>query len=291
MDHSGPIFVGGTGRGTTITARILGAHSRLHMVPIEVRLLVDPGGLCDLVAGKTDFERFSAKLTGTWWHRQLRDGSTRGLHKILDEESLKEALRELQDSPTHDAPPARRFVHRILDPVAASSGASRWVEMTPPNVFHATELLKIFPDMKLIHVARDGRNVACSVSPLGWGPNDPFSALEWWGDRMLQAHRVAEGLNSDQLLEIRMEELTSRTSGIIQQLFDFVGESPDQSVQHFLEKGIRAERALVERWKTDLAERARKDFERHYFEVVNRLAWEGVPTERWGLHSNARPTP
>jgi len=45
MAHSGPIFVGGTGRsGTTVTAMALGSHPRIHMVPIEVRFIVDPGG-------------------------------------------------------------------------------------------------------------------------------------------------------------------------------------------------------------------------------------------------------
>jgi hypothetical protein len=253
------------------------------MLPIEVRFIVDPGGLCDLVSGNTDFGQFSEKLRSRWWHREQRDGSTRGLHKIIDTESMETALYELKTSLSSDPESARRFVHRMLDPVASASGASRWVEMTPPNVLRGTELLAIFPDMKLIHVARDGRNVACSVSPLGWGPTDHFSALEWWADRMIQAHRACQGLSRDHLLEIRMEELANGSSNVIARLFDFVGETLDPSVLQFLQDRVKPERANVERWKTEVDPQIQADFERRYTELVARLADAGLSTKEWGL--------
>ena len=49
-----PIFVAGTGRsGTSQVANILGEHPQIHRIPIETRLIVDPGGFRDLADALT----------------------------------------------------------------------------------------------------------------------------------------------------------------------------------------------------------------------------------------------
>ena len=279
-----PIFVGGTGRsGTTIVARIIGSHPDIQMIPIEIRFIVDPGGLCDLVAGRTDVREFSASLTGKWWHRQRKDGSTRGLHKIVERDIVEEALHELHSSSVRDPSSARRLAHRILDPVATAFDASRWVEMTPPNASRGVELGRIFPEMKLIHVVRDGRDVACSVSPLVWGPADPLSALEWWADRLLEAHRACEGLTSDHLFQTRMESLCTEPDQTIERLFDFLDERPDPSVERFVRRWVNSERAHIDRWKEDVELHAHEAFQRQYAGLIARLSSEGAPTGLWRL--------
>lgn len=284
MAQSAPIFIGGTGRsGTTITARILGSHSRIYMVPFEVRFIVDPDGLCDLVAGKTDFARFSKKLKGGWWNREQPNGRPTGLHRIVEKKDMETALDELESSYDVDPESARRFVTRLLDVVVSASGAARWVEMTPANVLRGEELSRIFPDLKLIHVARDGRNVACSVTPLRWGPTDHLSALEWWADRMIQAHITCKALSHDQFLEIRMEQLMDNTSDAVALLFDFIGEKPDPSSLEFLRDRVKPERATVMRWKNEVDPQIQTEFDRRYRELVLHLADSGVSTERLGL--------
>lgn len=48
------IFVGGTGRsGTWILYKSLGSHRAIHIFPAELRFIVDPGGLLELVNGLT----------------------------------------------------------------------------------------------------------------------------------------------------------------------------------------------------------------------------------------------
>ena len=53
-DNHPPIFVVGTGRsGTTILYKSLGCHTAVHTFPREMRFLIDPHGLMDLVDGLT----------------------------------------------------------------------------------------------------------------------------------------------------------------------------------------------------------------------------------------------
>ena len=48
------LFVGGTGRsGTHVVAKILNNHSHYRKVPNEARFHTDPGGIPDVLAGRT----------------------------------------------------------------------------------------------------------------------------------------------------------------------------------------------------------------------------------------------
>jgi hypothetical protein len=272
-----PVFVGGTGRsGTTIVARVLGSHPEAHTIPIEVRFLVDPFGLCDLVLGETDFDNFKKRMLGPWWQRNRRDGTTRGLHLIMPKGRLLEALDELGESSDQGEAAARRFVGRILDPLAEAAGAVRWIEMTPPNVTRGNQLLGIFPDMKLIHSVRDGRDVACSVAARDWGPSDPFAALVWWEERMLEAHRACIGMGPRHYLAIRMENFVRDPNGSLSRLQAFLGAKVDPTSEAYMARHIRPKRSHIGRWKVDVDPSRIDEFEASYLRAVERLADHGV---------------
>lgn len=278
----GPIFVGGSGRsGTTILGRILGSHGDLKMVPTEVRFIVDPGGLCDLINGKVDFDGFRNGLLGPWWYKTTPNGGRRGLHKYLERSHLIDALDELEESDL-GLSSARQFIHRVLDPTVGE--ARRWVEMTPRNVFRGRRLLEILPEMKLIHVARDGRDVACSVAPLFWGPSDVLTALDWWGARMLRAHKSCKGMGPESLLEIRMERfLGPDQEAAIETAFEFVGEIPDSAVRAYVEDKVSERHSRVGRWKSDVPPGLQAEFQLRYEKVLARLAEQGISVAQWGF--------
>ena len=279
MIPTGPIFVGGTGRsGTTIVAQILDAHPRMHMIPIEVRFIVDPGGLCDLVAGRTDLESFESQMVGPWWQRMRPDGDSRGLHKIIERDSLDEALDRLSRASRDQLlESSREFVHQILDPLADAAGAETWVEMTPPNVAHGDELLRLFPTMKLVHSVRNGKDVACSVTPLGWGPDDPISALTWWGDRMKDAQLASAFLGSANLLAIRLEDLIVHDrEETLCRLLEFSGLEPDRAVDRFFRREVTIGDSNIGRWAADIPADSRDDFLNRYDSIVTDLGRIGV---------------
>ena len=277
---SGPIFVGGTGRsGTTIIARVLGADPDAYMIPIEVRFLIDPNGLCDVVAGTVGIDRFQRWMDQRWWYRELADGTTRGVHSIIDREVLDDAFRQLRVQLASDPKAAARtFVHRVFDPVAEREGAKRWIEMTPPNVSRANELVDIMGDTTLVvHSIRDGRDVAASVSRMVWGPNDPFDALEWWAERMELAHAGCSALGSAHLHVLQLEDLVDRErEGALEALARFAGLDPDP-LQQYLDRLVSGDRAHIGRWIDAVDPSDRKRFDARYDELRDGLARLGCP--------------
>ena len=68
---------------------------------------------------------------------------------------------------------------------AASEGKQRWGDKTPHYVFILDQLREIWPDMRVIHVIRDGRDVAASHLALSaggrrWVAPTAAAAGAWW---------------------------------------------------------------------------------------------------------------
>ena len=57
------LFIGGTGRsGTHVVAKLLGKHSKMALVPVEVRFHVEDRGFPGLLSGEVTKEQFLRRL-------------------------------------------------------------------------------------------------------------------------------------------------------------------------------------------------------------------------------------
>ena len=171
------VFVGGTGRsGTHVLAHLLGPHSRFYSVPIECRFHVNPQGFPDLLEGRVTKEQFLRKLKQFWWYR-IRAGEplaavlpkaplgrqTRGLHKIIPRERFDAAVLAFDGDYEDDHVAAcRELFEDLLMPLADEAGKPGLVEMSCFTVAQAPTLVRLFPEAKIVHTVRDGRDAGSS---------------------------------------------------------------------------------------------------------------------------------
>jgi Sulfotransferase family len=271
-----PVFIGGTGRsGTTITARLLGSHPAYYKTPTESRFISAAGGLCDLAAGRTTLAAFQEAILGRWFHR----GPTKGLHLVLHAEQVEAALpilRERLDTDPWAA--ARAFTRQLLDPLALAAGAEGWIEDTPANAIAARRLLRMFPDMRLVHCVRDGRDVACSVVGFQWGPSDLEAGLEWWAARLERGFRACDRLPPDRVLVVQLEDLVARDRDRqYSRLLEFAHLDDDPAMHGFFADVIDPRAAHIGRWISDVPSERRRAFHAHYARLVAELVARGRP--------------
>jgi hypothetical protein len=270
------LFVGGTGRsGTTITGRLLAEHPDWVMLPSETKFITGYNGLCDLVRGKASWSEFLHVVRS----REFKNAWGRGLHLMADAEAIEALLPALRRGLRRNPwAAAATFVHELLDPVAKTAGATGWVDTTPTNVAKGPELLRMFPNMKLVHVVRDGRDVATSVTRRRWGPNDPDRALDWWAVRLRRSFRAGDQLPDSHFLTLQFEDLYVRErQRDFPRLLEFTGLTEDPAVRAFFESETPADRAHAGRWRSGVPPERLAAFEEHHDRLAADLLARGRP--------------
>lgn len=295
------VFVGGTGRsGTHALAQLLGRHSRFADVPIEARFHCNKRGMPDLLEGRITLRAYLAKLRGFWWHRVRVDGQPRGLYNLLRRVELDAALERFEAS--FDADPVgacRELYLGLLWPVAERHGKPGLVEMSSHNVRESQTLMRLFPDARIIHALRDGRDSASSVTGKTWGPRSTGAAIGWWADRLRAIESGVRGnedgapfsVPADRFRVIMLDDLVgSRREPTYAGLLDFLGVGDEPGMRAFFEAEMTPERAHVGRWRRELRPPARLWVQRRYERTIGALERESnhaAPSLRAALEREA----
>ena len=128
----------------------------------------------------------------------------------------------------------RDFIEAIFQAYAESQGKPRWGDKTP---FYTTDIdiiRTIFPDCKIIHLVRDGRDVILSQRKMEWmSSNLPKLARDWaWKATLV--HKVGAVLGPD-FLEVYYEDLVRDPKETLEQICRFLEEPYLPEVLSFAE--------------------------------------------------------
>lgn len=124
------------------------------------------------------------------------------------------------------------------------------IEKNPRNVLRIPYVKEIFPNSKLLHIVRDGRDVSCSLVPgcggERWAHLKPpswktFSKRYSGALRCAYTWKEVVEISLDDLrdvdhLQIRYEELILKPLAVSKRIFSYLGLSLNPSVVDFCEK-------------------------------------------------------
>lgn len=121
----------------------------------------------------------------------------------------------------------------FMERIAERQNVRRWAECTPAHVLHIPEIKRAFPGALVIHIIRDGRDVAVSVNRLGWVRPLPWdrqqsllvAGLSWeW--LVQRGRRDGERLGGD-YIEVRYEDLVQSPRETLSRLGYFIEHDLD----------------------------------------------------------------
>ena len=101
-------------------------------------------------------------------------------------------------------------------------GKPRWGDKSPPYTWKAKRIQRELPEAHFIHLIRDGRDVALSLSEVSWGPGDVKAAAAKWVDELSRARERARRLAPGTYMELRFEDLVADPEPNLRRIAEFV---------------------------------------------------------------------
>jgi hypothetical protein len=172
------------------------------------------------------------------YRRQVETHRDIGLRHYVSEGQLRAIIdrtrQRLEADPQwSDRAAAHTVVRAILDCCYRSHREATTrllVEKTPSHVFHAEQILEDFPEARLLHVVRDGRDVCVSLEMLArtqdWPPKTRESQINMWKSHVRKGLDVAaDPRYAERVCQVRYEDLQADPAGELERVVGFAGLS------------------------------------------------------------------
>lgn len=216
-DMKPPVFVLGAPRsGTTLLYHMLLSSGQfaIYMAETHVFNLVGPR------FGDLSYEAKRQKLLHVW----LR--SFQFKRSGLDPEPF--ASRIMKDCRSEG-----EFLRIFMEQIAEQQALDRWAECTPEHLLYLRQIKQALPDAKIIHIIRDGRDVALSetrqgwVRPLPWDRAHQLSVSGLYWEWIVRKGREDGRRIAPDYMEVRFEELVGNPRAVVARVSSFIGQCLD----------------------------------------------------------------
>ncbi|MFY9588476.1 MAG: sulfotransferase [Actinomycetota bacterium] len=244
-------LVGARRSGTNWLQRVVGAHPDVALVPSETYL----------------FSRGIAPLRERFHHGVKGSPGTGFI--FMEEADLLDALRDLCD-------------RALLPFLEAEAGATRLAERTPEHVTCLDLIGQVYPDAHVVHIVRDGRDVARSLLSQGWksAPTTVEDAAREWQDAIEAAEAAEKSL--EHYRTVRYEELLTDPATHVADLYSWLGLKAGEDVLRVALEGAEfrfnvdptAPDVAVGKWRDAFTAEDVASFRRVAGETLERLGYD-----------------
>lgn len=253
----GPVFIVGAPRsGTTLLQYMLRSHPSLSLPTGESHFfiplyrnaaqygdLLQPDNVRRVLQA---MERQSAEFLHTDLHGLKFDVET------LTREFVAEGRNTMRD-----------IITGLFEKNAAGEGKPRWGDKTPYYVLHIPKLLDWWPDAQIIHVVRDGRDVALSMFARrhDFGAYNTYHAAKLWEQYVETGHALGQAVPAGQYLELRYEDMIGDQKTALQTICAFLGEVYSDDLLEYKKSGEAGKTPLLQKpvqkdnqdkWKSEM---------------------------------------
>lgn len=209
-----PIFIVGCGRsGTTLLRLILNRHSNIS-IPEETWYYPQLYKELNRQNEKPpDWQKYVGSEVFRLNSERFPDLELIGILTLLEKNTWGDWSSII--------PVVNRFYAKI-------ENKKRWGDKTPGYVMHLPLIKQLFPDAKVIHMVRDGRDVIPSILKYWSVGPQTTSLIEtafYWKKHVSRGIEFGPKLFGQNYFELKYEDLVSMPETQIQKVCSFIGES------------------------------------------------------------------
>ncbi len=123
------------------------------------------------------------------------------------------------------------LVNWIMTEMAHQQGKSRWGIKRPSYALYVEDLVDMFPGAKILHIVRDGRDVAFSMRQARQSSFERnwYYAIKDWEYHVCEAREGGNRLPENQYMEVRYEDLMKAPVAEFEKIIHFMGETEENT--------------------------------------------------------------
>jgi hypothetical protein len=125
------------------------------------------------------------------------------------------------------------FLRMFMEQICEQQALERWAECTPEHLLYLGQIKRALPDAKIIHIIRDGRDVALSevqqgwVRPLPWDRPHRLSVSGLYWEWIVRKGREDGRRFASDYMEVRFEGLVGNPLAVLPAISNFIGQPLD----------------------------------------------------------------